>query len=346
MSPAPLVAPIATRGSALARWQADHVAALLRDAAAVQRVALETEPVVVETQGDRRLDVPLWELGGKGVFVKEVQAAVLDGRARLAVHSGKDLPAATPDGLVLAAVPERADPRDVLVGATLAGLGPGAVVATGSVRRRVQLADRRPDLTFAGLRGNIATRLDRIPDGGAVVMAAAALDRLGLVGELAARDLVHEVLDPSSMIPQVAQGALAVECRADDDELLALLALVDHEPSRRAVDAERAFLAELGGDCDLPAGAFAVALDHPASGDGSSSHGDTSVTGTPGGAAGRAAGGAAAEGVGVSMTALLASLDGHVVLRARAGGDDPDALGRGLARHLLDHAGGAALLDR
>jgi hydroxymethylbilane synthase len=306
--------PIATRGSALARWQADHVAALVHHAGAAAGHDVEPSLVVVETTGDQRLDVALWEIGGKGVFVKEVQAAVLDGRARLAVHSAKDLPAHTPDGLVLAAVPERGDPRDVLVGATLDGLGPGATVATGSVRRRVQLADRRPDLTFTGLRGNIATRLDKVPPGGAVVVAAAALDRLGLHEVLVERGLATEVLDSVLMVPQVAQGALAVECRADDGELLALLAGLDHAPTRRAVDAERAFLAELGGDCDLPAGAHAVV-----------DHGDPLL---------------------VSMHALLASLDGHVVLRAHAEGPDPEALGRGLARHLLDAAGGSALLTR
>ena len=308
--------PIATRGSALARWQADHVADLLAGAAAAAGEVVDAPLVVIETTGDRRLDVPLWELGGKGVFVKEVQAAVLDGRARVAVHSGKDLPAVTPDGLVLAAVPERADPRDVLVGATLASLGVGAVVATGSVRRRVQLADLRPDLTFTGLRGNIATRLDKVPAGGAVVMAAAAIDRLGLADELARRGLATEVLEPSVLLPQVAQGALAIECRADDDEARELLALLEHAPSRRAVDAERAFLAELGGDCDLPAGAFA-----------------------------RPAGDVSGGATDLRVDALLASLDGHVLLRAEAVGDDPAALGRGLARHLRDDAGGASLAD-
>src|SRR3954466_9767481 len=129
----------ATRGSALARWQTDHVAALLGE---------DVDVVVVETTGDRRTDVPIWQMGGKGVFVKEVQAAVLDGRADLAVHSAKDLPSRTLDGLVLAAVPERGEVRDALVGSTLDALPPGAQVATGSIRRRVQLADARPDLTF------------------------------------------------------------------------------------------------------------------------------------------------------------------------------------------------------
>ena len=140
----------ATRGSALARWQASHVAGLL---------GVPVEMVVVETVGDRRQDVPIWEIGGTGVFVKEVQAAVLDGRADFAVHSAKDLPSEGHPDLVIAAVPERGDPRDVLVGSRLGDLSPGALVATGSVRRRVQLAERRPDLTFTGLRGNIEARL-------------------------------------------------------------------------------------------------------------------------------------------------------------------------------------------
>jgi len=241
---------IATRGSVLARWQADHVAALLR--AVDPQVTVEL--VIVSTEGDRRLDVPLSTLGGKGVFVKEVQAAVLDGRADVAVHSAKDLPAVTPDGLVIAAVPERADPRDALVGSTLAGLAPGVTVATGSQRRQVQLAAARPDLVFVGLRGNIATRLQRLDEGvaDAIVMAVAALERLGLADRMA------EVLDPEVMLPQVGQGALAIECRADDDVALAALAPLEHAVSRTCVDAERAFLDELGGDCDLPAGCFVV----------------------------------------------------------------------------------------
>src|SRR5688500_6541282 len=145
----------ATRGSPLARWQAEHVAARLR--AVDPEVAVEL--VVVDTQGDRRVDVPIWELGGKGVFAKEVQAAVLDRRADLAVHSAKDLPSGTVPGLVIAAVPERGDPRDALVGSTLADLPDGAEVATGSLRRQVELWQHRPDLRFVSLRGNMQTRL-------------------------------------------------------------------------------------------------------------------------------------------------------------------------------------------
>lgn len=289
----------ATRGSALARWQTEHVGDLL----AAARPEVETEPVVVRTTGDRLADRPLWELGGKGVFVKEVQAALLEGRADLAVHSAKDLPSVTPDGLVIAAVPERGDPRDALVGRPLDDLPPGARIATGSVRRRAQLAAHRPDLTFADLRGNIDTRIAAAERHGAVVVALAALERLGRAGEVA------EVLGPDLVLPQAGQGALAVECRADDEATRGLLAAIDHGPSHRALDAERGFLAELGGDCDLPAGALAELED---------------------------------DGVGV--TGVLASLDGHVVLRHTIHHEDPEAAGRALARYLLDDAGGAAIL--
>lgn len=236
---------IATRGSELARWQARQVADHLAS------VEVESELVVVSTEGDRRLDVPLQAIGGKGVFVKEVQAAVLDGRADVAVHSAKDLPAQTPDGLRLAAALERADVRDALVGARLDDLPAGAVVGTGAPRRRAQLADLRPDLHFAEIRGNVATRLGRLADLDAVVVAMAALDRLGLSPE------VVDPLDPDRMVPQVGQGVIAVECRADDAVVAALLDRVDHAPTRVVLTAERAFLERLGGDCDLPAGAHA-----------------------------------------------------------------------------------------
>jgi hydroxymethylbilane synthase len=300
---------IATRGSALARWQADHVAVLLHKA----DPAVEAEVVVVETSGDRRLDAPIWELGGKGVFVKEVQAAVLDGRADLAVHSAKDLPSATPEGLVIAAVPERADVRDALVGASLADLPDGAVVATGSLRRRAQIAAARPDLRFQGLRGNMATRVARAGTDGvaAVVVAAAALDRLAWGDRIAERLAVDVVL------PQVGQAALAVECRSDDAHVRAALVAIEDGPSRLAVDAERGFLAELGGDCSLPAAAYAEVA-------GRGTDADLTVRG------------------------LVATVDGATVVRHEVWGAarDGEALGRALARHLLDDRGGAELLGR
>lgn len=238
---------LATRRSELALWQARHVAELL----GAVHPGIEVELVPVSTEGDRRSDVPLSEIGGKGIFATEVQAAVLDGRADLAVHSAKDLPAVTGEGLALVAVPERGDPRDALVGGSLDELAPGAVVATGSARRRAQLAAMRPDLVFAELRGNMATRLAKAAEFDAIVVAAVAFERLGLAAHLT------EVLDESWFVPQVAQAALAVECRDGDDATIALVAGIEHEPSRRRVDAERAFLAELGGDCSLPAGAHA-----------------------------------------------------------------------------------------
>ena len=279
----------ATRGSPLARWQAEHVVSLLRDLDA--EVAVEL--VVVDTQGDRRLDVPIWELGGKGVFAKEVQAAVLDGRADFAVHSAKDLPSVVVPGLVIAAVPERGDPRDALVGSTLADLRAGAEVATGSLRRQSQLAAARPDLRFVGLRGNMHTRVAKAADHDAVVVAATALDRLGLAAEIAER------LPTDLVLPQVGQAALAVECREDDVNLGALLAQIEHADTRRCIDAERAFLAELGGDCSLPAAAYATLT----------TAGEVSVEGR------------------------LLSVDGRTLLRAVL----PD--GAAVARHLLASGG-------
>jgi hydroxymethylbilane synthase len=286
---------IATRGSRLALWQAERVAAFLGG---------DVEFVIVSTTGDQRTDVPIWTIGGTGVFVKEVQQAVLDGRADLAVHSAKDLPSETAAGLVLA-VPERADPRDALVGARLADIPAGGRIGTGSVRRQAQLASLRPDLRFESIRGNIETRVAKAGDLDAVVVAMAALERLGL-GERAA-----EVLEPSVMLPQVAQGALAVECRAGDEETVGRLAAIDHPAAHRAVEAERAFLRRLGGGCDLPCGALAEA--HP---DGA-----------------------------VALEVLLATLDGKTVLRARHEGPDPEAVGAEAARILLDEHGGRSLLD-
>ena len=212
---------------------------------------LVTEAVPIRTEGDRLANAPLADIGGKGVFVRALQAAVLDGRADLAVHSAKDLPSLTPAGLCIAAVPVRGEVRDALVGGRLADLPAGAVVATGSARRRVQLAECRPDLRFCDLRGNIDTRLAKAADFDAVVVALVALERLGR------RPAVLQALDLDVMVPQVGQGALAVECRAADSGLRRLLAAIEDPATRRCVDAERAFLAALGGDCTMPAGAHA-----------------------------------------------------------------------------------------
>jgi hydroxymethylbilane synthase len=241
---------IATRGSAQAQTQAKVVAAQLRAAHA----GLEVELVLVETTGDRRQDVPLHVIGGQGVFVKEVQQAVLDGRADLAVHSAKDLPSTPTAGLVIGALTERRDPRDALIGCKLNDLPAGGAVATGSVRRRAQLSVLRSDLTFVELRGNIHTRLNKVPVGGAIVMAAAALEVLGILDDVAEATPV-ELMAVDAMVPQVGQGAVAVECAERATATRDLLAAIEHGPTRQAVDCERAFLAELGSGCSLPVGA-------------------------------------------------------------------------------------------
>jgi hydroxymethylbilane synthase len=287
---------VATRSSALARWQAQRVVELL---------GVEAEYVIVSTRGDERRDVPIHAMGGTGVFVKEVEQAVLDGRAQVAVHSAKDLPSETTPEVVLAALPERGDPRDALVGRPLDEIPTGGRVGTGSVRRRAQLAARRPDLGFGELRGNIPTRLEKADGFDAVVLAAAALDRLGLA------DRIAERVDPSVVLPQVAQGALAAECRADDDATRELLAGIDDAGVRAAVTAERSYLAELGGGCNLPCGALAET-----GGDGS-----------------------------LRLEALLGSLDGRISLRARVEGHDPVAVGVEAARRLVDEEGGRLVLD-
>lgn len=297
---------MATRGSPLARLQTELVARMLEAADPGVRV----EPLVVTTRGDELADVALERIGGQGVFVTEVQAAVVDGRADLAVHSAKDLPPVVLDGLTVGAVPPRGDPRDALVGCRLGELAPGAVVATGSARRRAQLANLRPDLTFVELRGNMARRLARAGDHGvsAVVAAAAALIRLGL------EDQMTEVLAPRDVLPQVGQGALAVECRADDDALRGRLDAVDDAPSHFTLDAERALLAGLGANCQVPVAGWAEPL---ASGE-------------------------------VRLHGMMASGDGRVLVRAHvdaAAGSDPDALGAEVARMLLEDCGGSALDD-
>jgi hydroxymethylbilane synthase len=235
---------LATRGSPQASTQARIVAEQIRVA-----TGRDAELVIVETTGDRRQDVPLHVIGGQGVFVKEVQQAVLDGRADAAVHSAKDLPSVAAPGLVVGAYTRRRDPADALVGRSLAELADHATVATGSVRRRAQLAVVRPDLQFVELRGNIATRLERIPEDGAIVMAVAALEVLGLT------DRVAERLDPVRFVPAIGQGCVAVEVRSSDERTTEVLSAVDHPATRHAVTVERAFLAELGAGCTLPVGA-------------------------------------------------------------------------------------------
>ncbi|MEO1056492.1 MAG: hydroxymethylbilane synthase [Actinomycetota bacterium] len=235
---------VATRGSRQATAQSNAVAAAIEGA-----TGRPVELVVVETTGDRRADVPLHQIGGQGVFVKEVQRAVLDGRADVAVHSAKDLTSTQEPGLVIGAICTRRTPNDALVGASLAELADGATVATGSVRRRAQLAAARPDLQFVELRGNIDTRLNKLPDGGALVMAVAALEIVGRTERIA------DVLPIERFVPAVGQGSVAVECRADDLATRDALEAIDDPTTHHAVAVERSFLAELGAGCTMPVGA-------------------------------------------------------------------------------------------
>jgi hydroxymethylbilane synthase len=247
---------IGTRGSALARWQAEWV----RTTLAGRGVAAEL--VVIKTRGDREVDRPLHQLEGKGFFTAEIEAALLDGRIDVAVHSLKDLPTTLPPGLVLAAVPERADPAEVLVTrepsvTTLAALAPGAKIGTSSLRRSAQLRYLRPDLAIVALRGNVPTRLAKVAEGrdglAAALVAAAGLERLALGARIAAR------LDPLEVMPAPGQGALGLEVRSDDERARRALAPLEDRASARAVAAERSLLAALGGGCQAPVAAYCEA---------------------------------------------------------------------------------------
>lgn len=240
---------LATRGSQLALTQSGHVASALT--AATGRAV---EIVVVRTRGDEVTDRPLAQVGGKGLFTKEIEDALLAGHADFAVHSMKDMPTEQPEGLVFGAIPVREDPRDVLVGARLDELPPGAIVGTGSARRVAQLAALRPDLDIQGIRGNVDTRISRVREGRyrAIVLAAAGIRRLGRAEDIA------QALEPDQMLPAVGQGALAVQARADATRVLELLAAI-HDPSTaRCVDAERAFLRAIAGGCSVPAACHAT----------------------------------------------------------------------------------------
>jgi len=235
---------IASRGSQLALWQARWVAAQLTAAGHPCRIE------IIKTTGDKITDVPLAKVGSKGLFTKEIEEALLDGRADVAVHSLKDLPTELPEGLVLAAVPEREDPRDAVVGRKLAELPLGARVGTSSLRRAAQLRQLRPDLQVESVRGNLDTRLRKLDEGqyDAILLAAAGLKRLGW------GDRIAEILAPEQMCPAVGQGALAIETRAGFEKV----ALLDHADTHTAVVAERGVLAALGGGCQVPIGAYAT----------------------------------------------------------------------------------------
>jgi hydroxymethylbilane synthase len=293
---------LATRGSPLALRQTESVADALR----ASHPGLETEILIVRTRGDEDTS-SLDRIGGQGVFVGEVEAAVRNGQADAAVHSAKDLPSAMDEQLVIAAVPMRADPRDGLVGCALSDLPAGGVVGTGSARRRAQLAWSRPDLIFTDVRGNMARRVSigESDDVHAVVVAVAAMDRLGWSERLA------DVIDPVVMLPQAGQGALAVQCRADDDAARRVLASIDDPAAHRALRAERAVLEELGGSCTVPVAAWAEPLTGPAA--------------------------------TLRVYGLVASGDGRIVVRADEAGDEPEAVGAAVARALLVDGGGASI---
>ncbi len=238
---------IGSRGSQLALWQAKWIAARLAER------GYETRIEIIKTTGDKISDVPLAKVGTKGLFTKEIEEALLDGHIDLAIHSLKDLPTEVPAGLTLAAVPEREDPRDALVGARLSDLPTGAKVGTSSLRRAAQLRVTRPDLVIESVRGNLDTRLRKLDEGQyrAIVLAVAGLTRLGWANRIA------EVLSPDVMCPAVGQGALAVETRAEG-AARDICGALDHAGTRATVTAERVVLATLGGGCQVPIGAYAV----------------------------------------------------------------------------------------
>ncbi len=243
---------LGTRGSALALAQSRQIAARIRN----ENPGLEVEEIIIRTRGDEILDAALHEVGGKGLFVTEIEEQLLDGRIDLAVHSLKDLPGDLPPGLMLGAVPEREEPWDVLVsrgGESIRGLPPGSRVGTSSLRRQAQLKRYRSDLEVVDLRGNVDTRLRKVSEGevAGAILAAAGLNRLGHGAR------VTERLAPELMLPAVGQGALGLEVREDDLDTIAALAGLDHGPTRQAVAAERSVMAYLEGGCQVPIAAFA-----------------------------------------------------------------------------------------
>ncbi len=238
---------IGSRGSKLALWQANYIADRLRELGAEVRIE------VIKTTGDKIQDVPLAKVGGKGLFTKEIEEALLAGTVDVAVHSMKDMPTEVPAGLVISAIPEREEPRDALIGADVAGLRDGMKIGTSSLRRSAQLRAHVPGLVIENLRGNLDTRLRKLDEGkyDAIVLAAAGLRRLGWA------DRIQELIAPEVMCPAVGQGALAIETRDDGGAAQELAKKLNHAETRACVTAERAFLAVLGGGCQVPIGAHA-----------------------------------------------------------------------------------------
>lgn len=297
MSSAPKKLVIASRESALAMWQARHIQARLQ--ALYPETAVEI--LGMTTTGDQILDSPLARIGGKGLFVKELEQALADGRADLAVHSMKDVPMHLPEGFALAATGEREDPRDAFVSVRfeqLEDLTEGSVVGTSSLRRQSQLQARFPHLRIESLRGNLQTRLRKLDEGqyAAIILAAAGLKRLGL------EDRITQLIEPEQSIPAVGQGALGIEIRADRDDVRALLQPLNHEETAACVEAERAMSRALAGSCTVPLGAYA-----------------------------------SMRGNRLHMVGFVASVDGGEMVRAEVDGrpQEADALGKMLAQQLV-----------
>jgi len=286
---------IGSRGSKLALWQAGHIAEQLK------ALGIETRIEIIKTSGDQIQDVPLAQVGGKALFTKEIDEALLNGAIDLAVHSMKDVPTELPAGLTIAAIPEREEPRDALIGCSLADLlvdkKDGTRIGTSSLRRQAQLLAYRPQLNIEMLRGNVDTRLRKLDEGqyGAIVLAAAGLRRLGW------QERIRELIPVETMCPAVGQGALAIETRGDGGVAHELVRKLDHVDTRIAVTAERAMLEKLGGGCQVPIGGYAFIE----------------------------------KGV-IHMRAVVASPDGKRVVRAELSGVDPLRTGASLGRNLLE----------
>jgi len=296
---------IATRKSPLALWQAEHVRARLLECHA----GLQVELLTMSTKGDRILDSPLAKIGGKGLFVKELEQGMLEGRADIAVHSMKDVPAELPDGLCIAAILEREDPRDAFVSdqyASIDALPEGARVGTSSLRRQCQLRARRPDLEILDLRGNVGTRLGKLDAGDydAIILACAGLKRL----DLEAR--ITMALPPELMLPAIAQGVIGIECRCDDEQVKALIAPLHHAVTGQRTQAERAMNAALAGGCQAPVAGY-------------------SVIGS----------------AGIELRGLVGRPDGTEIIRGDISGpaQDAEALGKQLADELLSRGAGQIL---
>ncbi len=300
---------IGTRGSKLALWQAEWVKAELEKKYPFVSVSLEK----IKTTGDKITDVPLAQVGGKGLFVKEIEEALLSGRVHLAVHSMKDVPTEFPEGLSLVAIAKREDPRDALISnnnVLLKDLPKGAKVGTSSLRRQAQLLNLRPDLEISQLRGNLDTRLRKLDEGlyDAIMLAGAGVNRLGW------QDRITELLSPEIFLPAIGQGAIGIETRIDDEQTNELIAFFDHRETSRAVRAERALLKRLEGGCQVPIAAYGT-IDE--------------------------------GGVDMTLTGLVASTDGLTIIKDSIKGPvaEAEALGTALAESLLDKGAWDILKD-